>query len=221
MNETVEEFLARGGKIQKSPEEYTQTVRPTLEYSDKEKEDRLHNFYQSKAWRDLRDSIKRNLTKMCPVCGSEENLVVDHIKPLRFFWEERLNPDNLQILCGDCNKEKGSTVNWTLEWHLANKKQLSDDREAIDYTKKKEEHRKSVIKENATAFIGMVEYEKRELNSCFSSYIERCRIAKITPVSKTRFRHFIESRMPNIISETWRHPNAIKQFIKKNYDKIE
>jgi len=29
--------------------------------------------------------------------------------------------NNLQLLCNDCNLEKGSMIDWTLGWHIANK----------------------------------------------------------------------------------------------------
>jgi 5-methylcytosine-specific restriction endonuclease McrA len=36
-------------------------------------------------------------------------VVVDHIRPIRHHWELRLDINNLQLLCDDCNKGKGST----------------------------------------------------------------------------------------------------------------
>lgn len=35
-------------------------------------------------------------------------MVVDHIKPIRKHWHLRLDSNNLQILCDDCNMGKGS-----------------------------------------------------------------------------------------------------------------
>ena len=65
---------------------------------------------------------------MCSVCCSEDRLVVDHIRPVRYYWNERLNDSNLQMLCGDCNKEKGSILGWTVKWHEKNKESLSRNR---------------------------------------------------------------------------------------------
>jgi 5-methylcytosine-specific restriction endonuclease McrA len=44
-------------------------------------------------------------------------LNVDHIKPRRRFPELSLDPDNLQVLCGNCNTGKGSwdTTDWRKE----------------------------------------------------------------------------------------------------------
>ena len=33
---------------------------------------------------------------------------VDHILPVRRYWEYRLNPNNLRIFCSVCNAEKGN-----------------------------------------------------------------------------------------------------------------
>jgi len=33
---------------------------------------------------------------------------VDHILPVRRYWEYRLNPNNLRIFCSLCNKNKGN-----------------------------------------------------------------------------------------------------------------
>jgi 5-methylcytosine-specific restriction endonuclease McrA len=33
---------------------------------------------------------------------------VDHIRPIRYYWENRYDLDNLQVLCEACNDAKGS-----------------------------------------------------------------------------------------------------------------
>jgi 5-methylcytosine-specific restriction endonuclease McrA len=129
--ESVEEFLARGGKIN--------DCTPLKQVVSDEQ---IKEFYTTPEWKELRKETYAKLTHFCPVCGSEEKLVVDHIKPVRFFWEERLNPDNLQILCDDCNLEKASNTQWTLKNHIKNKEYLSDWRQSkTNYIqqKKKEE----------------------------------------------------------------------------------
>lgn len=40
--------------------------------------------------------------------GNPVRIVVDHIKPISKHWHLRLDPDNLQVLCNDCNKGKGA-----------------------------------------------------------------------------------------------------------------
>lgn len=131
---------------QKMQEEYFQKVEKgegryisNIDTSDAEFEKKLKIFYKSEEWKEKKKEVYQNLYKMCCVCGSEEKLVVDHIKPLRFFWEERLNIENLQILCDECNLEKGSMRGWTKEWHIKNKDYIHYNfkREQYEYYKKK------------------------------------------------------------------------------------
>lgn len=71
---------------------------------------RIRHFYQSFEWRKLRYQTIRRYGRKCMCCGAVDKPIhVDHIKPLRKYWELRLDPDNLQILCEDCNHGKG---NW-------------------------------------------------------------------------------------------------------------
>lgn len=195
----------------------TVPTRVQNDYSDKEFENKLHDFYNSKEWKDLRKQVKKEMTPMCPVCGSENNLHVDHIRPIRYFFEERLNKDNLQILCGDCNLEKGSMLNWSLKWHIDNKNMLKNERIRIAL----EIHRKQQRQDNLHANEGLEEWEKNELTVCYHSYLSRCKSKGIQPVSKYDLRCYIENNMRGIGESPWRHTNSIKKHIKENYQKIK
>jgi len=85
-------------------------------------EKQLSRFYQSKEWKELRNKLFEVHDKVCVVCGATHALRGDHIKPIRTHWDLRLNLDNLQILCDECNREKGSKQFWTLEEHKRFKK---------------------------------------------------------------------------------------------------
>lgn len=69
-------------------------------------------FYQSFEWRKLRFTILEKFGARCMLCGASpregHTMHVDHIKPLRFNWDLRLDPENLQILCAICNHGKAS-----------------------------------------------------------------------------------------------------------------
>jgi len=45
----------------------------------------------------------------CLSCGSQENLQLDHIKPVSKYPELTFNPSNFQILCRKCNSKKSNT----------------------------------------------------------------------------------------------------------------
>lgn len=68
-------------------------------------------FYASFEWRRLRYTILEKYGRMCQCCGAKPPdvvLHVDHIKPLRKYWNLRLDPENLQVLCEACNHGKAS-----------------------------------------------------------------------------------------------------------------
>lgn len=86
--------------------------------------DRLKEFYNSYDWKKLRYETILKYGRICMACGATNCVInVDHIKPPRFFWALRLDPNNVQILCSDCNHGKG---NWdTTDWRK--KQEYTDD----------------------------------------------------------------------------------------------
>lgn len=83
------------------------------EYHKKTKE-----FYSSDEWRRLRYIVLREQEGRCQCCGRSAKdgvvLHVDHIIPLSKDWSKRLEKDNLQVLCEDCNLGKSNTdsIDW-------------------------------------------------------------------------------------------------------------
>ena len=70
-------------------------------------------FYRSIEWRKMRYGILVMYGRKCMCCHQTNGVMhVDHIKPLRYFWGLRLDPDNLQVLCEVCNHGK-SHSDWT------------------------------------------------------------------------------------------------------------
>lgn len=75
-------------------------------------------FYASWEWRTLRMKIIQKHGRLCCCCGAAVGqttldgrpvkIVVDHIKPISKHWDLRLDPDNLQVLCDECNMGKGA-----------------------------------------------------------------------------------------------------------------
>lgn len=76
-------------------------------------------FYKSWEWRTLRMEVIKQHGRNCQCCGATPRdldmsgrpvrIVVDHIKPISKFWGMRLDRENLQVLCDECNQGKG---NW-------------------------------------------------------------------------------------------------------------
>jgi 5-methylcytosine-specific restriction endonuclease McrA len=69
-------------------------------------------FLDSQPWRELRLLAIERYGLVCLCCGRENSrrfpINVDHVKPRKFFPELALDIENLQVLCGPCNKRKGN-----------------------------------------------------------------------------------------------------------------
>jgi len=70
-------------------------------------------FLESYEWRRLRLTILKRDGMKCACCGATPEtgavMHVDHIKPRKFFPALAMDPNNLQVLCHECNHGKG---NW-------------------------------------------------------------------------------------------------------------
>lgn len=67
------------------------------------------DFYRTIEWRNLRSNVLSKSDKKCVHCeASYLTLQVDHILPRCRFPDLELKYSNLQVLCVDCNKKKGS-----------------------------------------------------------------------------------------------------------------
>lgn len=81
--------------------EHIQYKPKPFQYAKRSNED----FYNTTAWRQLR-AVIIDMQKCCQVCGSTENLTVDHITPPEGDIELFFNKDNLQVLCCSCHCKK-------------------------------------------------------------------------------------------------------------------
>lgn len=76
------------------------------------------DFYKSQKWREIRYEVLKENKGKCCLCGRSAKdgviLHVDHIIPLSVDWEKRLDKNNLQVLCDECNMGKlnKDTTNW-------------------------------------------------------------------------------------------------------------
>lgn len=110
--ETIDEYLARGG--------YIKNVVTKYDFIEQEKKfipnyNQRNQFYQSIQWALLKKGFYQKCyiedLFYCQQCGctNQRMMQVDHVRSVRYNWKLRLKPDNLQILCLRCNKEKKSS----------------------------------------------------------------------------------------------------------------
>ena len=76
------------------------------------------SFYAAWEWLTLRMKVLKANGGHCECCGGGVHdmtvggfpvrMHVDHIKPISKYWELRLEQDNLQVLCAECNRGKGA-----------------------------------------------------------------------------------------------------------------
>jgi len=65
-----------------------------------------HPKLNIESWREIREKVFERDFRCCVVCRSPHDLECDHIEPVRSGGLPKL--ENLQTLCGDCNRKKGS-----------------------------------------------------------------------------------------------------------------
>lgn len=65
-------------------------------------------FYWTKEWRALRLKVLEAYGYRCMLCGSVDEIQVDHIHPRSKAPQLSLTFSNLQVLCKDCNFEKSN-----------------------------------------------------------------------------------------------------------------
>lgn len=69
-------------------------------------------FLASPEWKALKARTVAKYGAKCMCCGAvprrASHINADHIKPRKFYPELALDEDNIQLLCGRCNKRKGN-----------------------------------------------------------------------------------------------------------------
>jgi len=72
------------------------------------------DFIRSPQWRELRKKAIAKYGSTCVKCGrvgcKKYPINIDHILPRKYYPELALDINNLQPLCGTCNKRKGNKV---------------------------------------------------------------------------------------------------------------
>lgn len=117
----MKNYCDNNGKIIKPIQKYftngSKVRNPKNKFKNEYREKAL-NFYSSREWRSLRYEVLKENGGRCCLCGRSAKdgvvLHVDHIIPLSKDWSKRLDKDNLQVLCEDCNigKSNKDMIDW-------------------------------------------------------------------------------------------------------------
>lgn len=79
-------------------------------YDTYQRDQRSKDFYQSSEWLTVREQALVRDNYLCQDCLDEKQLtkadVVDHMKPIKLFWELRLVLSNLRSLCHTHHNQK-------------------------------------------------------------------------------------------------------------------
>ena len=112
----------------------TNPKKVVVEYFSNISLEETKKFYRTDEWQSLRkEYMEKNKAKYfeCNYCGENvslnKTLNIDHIKPLKTHWNLRLDINNLQILCQDCNKFKASKQNDPKDEAILNKLEIMED----------------------------------------------------------------------------------------------
>lgn len=85
-------------------------------YNSNVRDQVANDFYHSAQWSKTRDYVVARDMNVCQVCGSsiESRVVVDHVHPLKFSSDEKLDSNNLWCLCYRCHEVKSMIERQTL-----------------------------------------------------------------------------------------------------------
>jgi len=77
-------------------------------YNATTRDEQANAFYHSASWQHMRNYVYSSDMGMCQVCGNAvtDRKIVDHIHPLKVAPNEKLDKDNLWVLCYRCHNIK-------------------------------------------------------------------------------------------------------------------
>lgn len=114
----IEHRFARLSKSHRAVKKVPAPVQEPAPMASQPSKQEKTEFYQSWQWRTLRVKVLQQYGARCMCCGATPShetvggepvmIVVDHIKPLSKRWDLRLDRNNLQVLCQECNQGKGA-----------------------------------------------------------------------------------------------------------------
>ncbi|MFK8185415.1 MAG: HNH endonuclease [Phormidesmis sp.] len=88
-------------RLQKNADQIQGKYKPRVEF------DRWKQTLGGRLWKSKQHQLQNGLCLNCKQPVLLKGAHIDHIKPISRYPNLALDPDNLQILCADCNLTKG------------------------------------------------------------------------------------------------------------------
>lgn len=156
-------------------------------------------FYSTPEWKKLRNQViqehKANNQLFCIACGTTKKLVVDHIQPVKKFWNKRLNHDNLHILCNDCNLGKGSKIIDTHADKSTQIKMLREDKERED-----EYRLQNIVRARLFKTI-KIHQRVYTIHNAYFKYRKKCKDNGIIPMDVDKFIDVVRENTAHYFDE--------------------
>lgn len=116
----VQAWHQRLEREQQSPA-YKRVMQHTQrKYNQEQRNPEANAFYHSKEWRRVRNYVYSRDNATCQACGNivDNRKIVDHIVPLRVDFKQRLDTNNLWLICYSCHSIKTKLENKMTENQL-------------------------------------------------------------------------------------------------------
>ena len=65
-----------------------------------------NKFYHSARWLGFAEAVRVKQLYLCYYCGRANSKIVDHTVPVEIAPEERLDKDNVKVVCAKCHRLK-------------------------------------------------------------------------------------------------------------------
>ena len=121
----------------------------------------------------VKESIYKKYMGRCAICGDDDNIHIDHIKPVCQGGENKA--DNLQLLCSKCNLNKGGSYcefnNLMSQFNQETKFLFSEDPE----------------NKHAPCATNLNDWENTNINQCVSFDVRKCYTAALTSANTGRW----------------------------------
>lgn len=106
--ERKQDYIKQRDKVKSTHKGKQLAASHMAHYNHTVRDSQANAFYHSAQWQHMRDYVYARDMGMCQVCGNAvtDRKIVDHIRALKIAPNEKLDKDNLWVLCYRCHNIK-------------------------------------------------------------------------------------------------------------------